>query len=238
MTKGVPHPGGYLLTRESLVSGELQRALRSNPPPGVCLRSDEELDATMEEALRGHEAGEDLHVFGYGSLMWNPALHLVDTRVATVPGWHRRFCIRMLMARGSVERPGAMLALDRGGACRGLLLRIAAHQVEDELRLLWRREMLAGSYDARWVTAQMAHRAHAGGEPLRALTFVVRRRHERYIGALPDEEIARLIRTGQGSLGNARGYFEATVQTLARLGIRDRGIERLHRLIRRADMHD
>jgi len=228
--KDIPKPPGeYLLTRESLASGELQRALRSNPPPGVCLRSDEELEATMQEALRGHASGEDLNVFGYGSLMWNPALHLVEARLATVPGWHRRFCIRMLMARGSVERPGAMLALDRGGACRGLLLRIAAHQVKDELRLLWRREMLAGAYDARWVAA------HAGGTRLRALSFVVRRSHERYIGALPAEEIARLIRTGQGSLGNARGYFESTVQTLARLGVRDRGIERLKRLILESD---
>lgn len=227
--KNPPNPGEHLLTRESLASGALVQALRCNPPPGVCLRSDEELEETLEQALRGHSPGEDLHVFGYGSLMWNPALHIVDSHLALVQGWHRRFCIRTLMARGSAERPGAMLALDRGGACVGLLMRITAPQVRDELKLLWRREMLAGSYEARWVSAW------ARGRKLRALTFVVRPDHERYIGALPLQEIAGLIRTGEGSLGNTRSYFDLTVQTLARLRIRDRGIERLRREVLAAD---
>jgi len=218
-----------LMTRESLASGALVQALRANPPPGICLRSDEELHETLDEALQGHAPGEDLHVFGYGSLMWNPALQLVDTRLALVQGWHRRFCIRSLMARGSVERPGAMLALDRGGACVGVLMRIAATQVRDELKLLWRREMLAGSYEARWVTAS------ARGKTVRALSFIARIDHDRYIGALPVQDVARLIRTGEGALGNTRSYFDLTVQTLAKLRIRDRGIERLRRAVLAAD---
>ena len=221
--------GDYQLTRERLASGELLNRLRSDPPPGIRIRSDAELDATLADALRGHVDGEDLHVFGYGSLMWNPALHVADTRPALVQGWHRRFCIRMLLGRGSVERPGAMLALDRGGACHGLLLRIEASRVSEELWLLWCREMLAGSYDARWVVARV------GDATVRALTFVANRHHERYIAALPVDEIARLIRTGQGSFGNARSYFDTTVQTLDQLGIRDRGMARLQRAVLAAD---
>jgi glutathione-specific gamma-glutamylcyclotransferase len=228
--KDLPFPAAQLLTREGLANGALLQALRRNPPPGVCLRSDEELEQTLDEALSGHPPGEDLHVFGYGSLMWNPALHIAESRLALVQGWHRRFCIRTLMARGSVEKPGAMLALDRGGACVGLLLRISAPQVRDELRLLWRREMLAGSYDARWVSAQ------ARGHRLRALSFVARVDHERYIGGWPDEAIAALIRSGEGVLGNTRSYFELTLQTLARLRIRDRGLERLRRAVQAADL--
>lgn len=219
----------YALTRESLASGALVQALRANPPPGLCLRTDDELDASLEEALHGHSPGEDLHVFGYGSLMWNPALHVAETRLALVQGWHRRFCIRTLMARGSVERPGAMLALDRSGACVGMLMRIAGPQVRDELKLLWRREMLPGSYDARWVSAWTR------GKKLRALTFIARPDHERYIGRLSTEEIAGLIRTGEGALGNTRSYFDLTVQTLKKLRIQDRGIERLRRAVLAAD---
>lgn len=224
MTKNTPRPADeFLLTREALASGELLRTLRRSAPPAVSLRSDAELDATLEETLSQHPASEDLHVFGYGSLMWNPALQVAETQLALVQGWHRRFCIRTLMARGSVERPGAMLALDRGGACVGLLMRIAAPQVRGEMKLLWRREMLAGSYEARWVSAR------ARGKVLRALSFVARPEHERYIGGLGLPEVARLIRTGAGSLGNTRSYFDLTVQTLARMRIRDRGIERLRR---------
>jgi cation transport protein ChaC len=122
-----------------------------------------------------------------------------------------------------------MLALDRGGSCHGLLLRIEAAKVQMETRLLWRREMLAGSYDVRWITA------HAGGAPVRAITFVANRHHERYIGALPIECVVRLIRTGRGTLGSSRAYFESALRTLERLGIRDRGMERLHRAIVLAD---
>ena len=69
----------------------------------------------------------------------------------------------------------------------------------------------------------------------RALTFVARPGHERYIGALDVQQVAALIRTGEGSLGNTRSYFDLTVQTLAGLRIRDRGIDRLHRAVLEAD---
>jgi cation transport protein ChaC len=215
-------------TRRRLSDGSFVQALRADPPPGVRLRSDAELEATLEAVLRTHDPREDLLVFGYGSLMWNPALDVVDARVARVAGWHRRFCLRSLIGRGTPETPGVMLALDRGGACRGLALRIAAAKVRTELRLLWQREMVAGSYDARWVCARI------DGEPARALTFVVNRGLDRYIGERDPAHVAHLIATGRGSLGTARDYFESTRRTLRQLGIRDTGIERLHRALSEA----
>jgi cation transport protein ChaC len=116
-----------------------------------------------------------------------------------------------------------MLALDRGGACRGMVFRIAAADVRHELGLLWRREMLTGAYEARWITAQVSER------PVRALTFVANRRHARYAGSLSGEETARFIATGKGRLGTCSAYFEATIAALEGLQIKDAGIERLRR---------
>ena len=212
-------------TRRRLADGSFVRSLRDNPPPGVRLRSDAELEATLDEVLRTHEADADLLVFGYGSLMWNPALDSIDTRVARVAGWHRRFCLRSFVGRGTPEAPGAMLALDRGGACRGLVFRIGAAKVRAELQLLWRREMISGSYDARWVCARV------GFESVRAVTFVVDRSLDRYIADRAPEHVAHLISTGRGTLGTARDYFDSTRRTLRQLGIRDVGIERLHRAL-------
>jgi glutathione-specific gamma-glutamylcyclotransferase len=225
----LPATPTYELTRRHLAEGGLLESLSADPPPGLRIRTAAELDASLENILRDHAPTEDLHVFGYGSLMWNPALDVIDTRVARVQGWHRRFCLRSLFGRGTPADPGAMLALDRGGACHGLLFRIDAAKVRTELRLLWRREMLAGSYDARWVPAR------AAGGRLRALTFVANRHHERYIGGQPIEHVARLIRSGTGPLGTSRAYFESTIATLGRLGIRDAGIERMRRAILRMD---
>ncbi|HEY9024193.1 MAG TPA: gamma-glutamylcyclotransferase [Burkholderiaceae bacterium] len=220
-----PPTTAYGQTRRRLQDGSFVAALRANPPPGVRLRSDAELEATLAEALAAHDASEDVFVFGYGSLMWNPALDAIDARVARVAGWHRRFCLRSFVGRGAPESPGVMLALDRGGACRGLVFRIAAAKARAELRLLWRREMISGSYDARWVCAR------AGGDSVRALTFVVDRRLDRYIAERAPEHVLQLISTGRGALGTARDYFDATRRTLRQLGIRDVGIERLHRAL-------
>ncbi|OUM02840.1 gamma-glutamylcyclotransferase [Variovorax sp. JS1663] len=219
----------YELTRQRLVEGVLLNSFRADPPAGMLVRTDEELDASFAAALGEHDPAEDVHVFGYGSLMWNPAMEVVQTRLAQVHGWHRRFCFRLLVGRGSALEPGAMVALDRGGTCRGLLFRIEAAKVQAELRLLWRREMISDSYMPRWV------RTHAGGQAIRALTFVANRSTGRYLAHDRIDDVAHLIRTGQGTLGTSRDYFESLLATLETHGIRDSGIERLRQTILRAD---
>ena len=92
-------------------------------------------------------------LFGYGSLIWNPAFEFAEKRPATVHGLHRRFCLRTFLGRGSKDRPGLVLALDRGGCCRGVAFRIAAERVESELDIVWRREMISDAYRPRWLTA-------------------------------------------------------------------------------------
>jgi len=219
-------------TRQSLSDGTFLAHFRSNPPPGASFRSDEQLQDSLVQALQVHDPAQDLHVFGYGSLMWNPAIDALQGSVALVRGWRRDFCLRVHAGRGSLERPGAMLALDRGGACKGVLYRIAAAKVQTELSLLWRREMLSGAYDWRRVEACV------GTEKIPALTFVVRRDHERYIGRKSNAYLAHLIRTGEGALGSSRAYFDATLATLARLRIRDAGMQRLQQVVQQADAQD
>lgn len=209
-------------TRESLADGSMLAAIRGHAPAGTVMRSDAELDASLDASLAGWNGGEDVWVFGYGSLMWNPAFHHAEAVKARVHGWSRKFCLWLHMARGSPEQPGLMLALDRGGACHGMALRIEAAHARHELGLLWRREMLTGAYEARWVGA-----AAADGRRLKALTFVANRRHPRYVGSLSGAETVGFIATAKGRLGTCSAYFEATLEALERLQIRDAGIERL-----------
>ena len=104
-----------------------------------------------ERHSRSVAPDQDVWVFGYGSLMWNPAFHHVELRPARLHGWHRSFCLWNTFGRGSPEKPGLMLALQPGGACAGVALRIAADAVPSELGVLWNREMLTGAYLPRWV---------------------------------------------------------------------------------------
>jgi cation transport protein ChaC len=212
------------ITRETLMDGSLRaRQLQmAAEHPDIRWRTEAEMAALMNGILAGHPSGEDLHVFGYGSLIWNPAFEYVEKRTALLHGWHRRFCLKMYMGRGTREMPGLMLALDHGGACKGVAFRIANAKIREELGILWQREMFGGAYNARWVNLTAD-----GGERLRAVTFVINRRHPRYLPELSVEQTAALIATGSGDLGTCREYLENTISHLAELGLKDAGLQRI-----------
>ena len=229
MTDSGPRTGreGFVITRERLASGEHLAALRARATPDFPIRSDAELEASLDAALVGHDPAADVWVFGYGSLMWNPAFLFVERRLGSIRGYHRRFCLWLSRGRGSPDCPGLMLALDRGGTCRGMAFRIAAGDAREELRLVWRREMLSGAYLARWVDVA----TEAG--PLRAVTFVANRTHNRYSGKLCEAATAERLTLAAGELGSCADYFDRTVAALHAFGVRDRALERLGRAMHR-----
>lgn len=212
------------ITRQTLLDGTLRARQReyAEKHPDMSWRSEAEMAAILEEILSAHDAAQDFWVFGYGSLIWNPAFEFAERKQALLRGWHRRFCLRMTMGRGTPETPGLMLALDHGGACKGVAFRIAAEKLRDELGILWQREMFGGSYLARLVTLEAAC-----GTKFRALTFVINRKHPRYVRELTVAQTAALIATGVGDLGSCREYLENTVDHLRGLGFADAGLTRI-----------
>lgn len=166
--------------------------------------------------------GEDLWVFGYGSLMWNPEFDHTDIRDATLQGYHRGLCIYSHAYRGTPEKPGLVFGLDIGGACRGRALRVAAANIDTTIEYLYRREMVTNVY--RPIMGQVSIDS-LGTE--RALVFVTDRDHEQYAGALSDEEIVRLIVQGHGPAGSCLEYVANTAQHLRDLCIPDEGLERI-----------
>lgn len=218
---------GFVITRERLLSGEHLAALRARATPDAPIRSDEELETSLDETLAGVAPGSDVWVFGYGSLMWNPAFRFAERRLGIVRGWHRRFCLWLQRGRGSPDCPGLMLALDRGGVCRGIAFRIEAAFVREELLLVWRREMLSGAYLARWVDV-----ASDEGS-VRAVTFVANQAHARYSGKLTEAATAERICAAAGELGSCLDYFERTVRILRTLQVDDRALRRIEVAIAR-----
>ena len=211
------------ITRETLQNGTVRARQLEYAAlyPEMRWRTESEMEALLEEILAAHDAAQDLWVFGYGSLIWNPAFHYIEKRPALLRGWHRRFCLKMFMGRGSPQTPGVMLALDQGGTCHGVAFRIAAGKVREELGILWQREMYGGAYHARLVPLE------AEGEPIAAVTFVINHDHPRYIREISLEQTAALIATGCGDLGTCREYLENTVKHLGELGLSDEGLVRI-----------
>jgi glutathione-specific gamma-glutamylcyclotransferase len=213
------------LTRELLRDGWLQKLIVASGHPVRAL-TEEELRASRERILAEHPAGEDLELFAYGSLIWNPAFHFRRREIARVHGFHRRFCLWTHLGRGTSERPGLMLGLDSGGSCRGVLYRIAAEDIEGELDIVWRREMVTGAYRPCWVTA------HAASGRRRAVTFLINHAHERYAGRLEDEAVVEAVAHACGPLGACADYLFTTTAHLEQLGIADRSLRRLCRAVR------
>src|SRR5262249_59692085 len=132
-----------------LVDNALRRALERSPLAAELL-SDEVLEHSLSAALSSPHRQPDVWLFAYGSLVWNPVLDFDERVVVTVHGYHRSFCLWSRINRGSPEKPGLVLGLDRGGRCTGLAYRVPARLAGGELRLLWRRRMLLGSYAPPW----------------------------------------------------------------------------------------
>jgi cation transport protein ChaC len=212
------------LTRADL-ENDLLRATFRSVNPEVPVLSDAEQEASLREILSEYEMGRDVWLFGYGSLVWNPIVHHEERRVARLHGFHRSFCLWSHVNRGSLQRPGLVLGLDSGGSCRGVAFRIAGHHAVEELRLLWRREMVLGAYTPRWATVD------AGAERLRAIAFFVNRDHANYAGRLPLETVIRTLVSARGQLGTPAEYLLETVRGLIAHGVRDPYLLELRRRV-------
>ena len=155
----------------------------------------------------------DLWVFGYGSLMWNPGFGFLRSASARLHGYHRAFCVYSTRYRGTPERPGLVLGLDRGGCCRGIAFLVAEGEVAGVLENLWAREMSRLVYRPRLVPVDI------GAEKVNALTFVADREHEGYAGRLELSCMAQTIAAGSGARGPNADYLFNTLRHLDALGI-------------------
>lgn len=208
------------LTRIDLERDRIRQELALTPL-GQHLLTDAELQESLWQILEARETDEDCWIFGYGSLVWNPLFHFEEKRVVTTHGYHRSFCLWSRINRGTIDRPGLVLGLDRGGRCRGVAYRIATDHAENELRLVWRREMLLGAYIPRWVTVS------DGESQFRAITFTINRAGPAYAGRLSPEAIVERLTTCHGRMGPGLDYLVHTAEALRECGIEDRQLRKL-----------
>jgi glutathione-specific gamma-glutamylcyclotransferase len=178
-------------------------------------------------------ANEEFWVFGYGSLMWQPGFAHLERVPARLIGLHRALCVYSFVHRGTPERPGLVLGLDRGGACRGIAYRVAAELREATVAYLRGREQVTKVYleSTRRITLALSP-----PRDVSALVYLVDRSHAQYAGRLDLEHQLHLVRQGHGRSGANRDYVLSTVAEIEAQGCHDSGLHFIAERLRGA--HD
>jgi len=155
-------------------------------------------------------------VFGYGSLLWNPGFIPAESITATLVGYHRSFCMLSIHHRGTVEKPGLVLALDKAETeCVGAAFRVSKGEEADVLTGLRERELVSSAYFEENVMLSLAD-----GRQVEALTYVISREHDQYC-QFDLEKQAQLIARSVGGRGPNPEYLYNTASHLAKMGIYD-----------------
>ena len=190
-----------------------------------------ELAASLEHTLSHWDRHSPIWLFAYGSLIWKPELEYEWRVPARVHGYHRKLCLRSVTYRGTLDCPGLVCGLDRGGSCVGMAYRLAPATVLSQFERLWQREMTLNSYTPRWLEVRRMDRPRL----VRALAFVVRRDAPNYCGRLPETDVIDILLRACGRYGTSLDYLQRTVAALSAAGLRDPHLERLaHRAERQA----
>ena len=163
---------------------------------------------------------KDFWIFGYASLMWRPGFDFVEKRRARLTGYHRSLCISSWEHRGTRQRPGLVMGLDRGGACVGVAFRVAPENQPAVMAYLRERELVTHVYKERVSAVVLSDGQHA-----EAVTYVADRSHEQYAGRLSVDEAVARVCGAVGGAGRNEDYVLNTAAHMRELGIRDAWIE-------------
>lgn len=224
---GAQPADAFRLTRDALLNGDLAAFIR-RAAPDIKLMTEAERTASLAAVLAEYpNQGEGVLVFAYGSLIWNPAMHITGRQLVRAQDWHRAFCLATKGGRGTPDNPGMLLGLQPGGTCVGAVLHVAEADMALELDILWRREMIAEGYIPRWIDVEAADEGNLVKPGSKAIAFTINPAGPSFCGPMPDDELAWRIATARGELGTAADYLFNTRDGLRAMGITDPLLERL-----------
>jgi glutathione-specific gamma-glutamylcyclotransferase len=163
---------------------------------------------------------DEFWVFGYGSLMWNPGFDFEAREIVTAQGFHRALCIHSWVHRGTRERPGLVLGLDRGGSCKGIGFKVDKAKRDEVVAYLRERELVTNVYIERQLKIRFRD-----GRIATALGYTADRGHLQFAAGLTVDDAARIVATSEGKSGRNADYVANTVEHLKQLGIRDHWME-------------
>jgi cation transport protein ChaC len=173
-----------------------------------------------------NEDGEEIWLFGYGSLVFRPPESplptpaggdgpIIEQRRAVVTDWARRFWQGSPDHRGSPERPGRVATMLRwpGKVCTGLAYRLRPGAAPQTLSALDAREVRG------YVRVEVPLRDAPSLAPFgTAITYVALPSNPDFLGLASPAVMADQIRLASGLSGTNRDYVLSLAAALRALG--------------------
>lgn len=169
-------------------------------------------------------SANDIWVFGYGSLVWQPGFECCHQEIARLDHYARSFCMWSVHYRGTPEHRGLVLALDKspGTYCDGVAFRVEEAQAEAVMAYLRKRELVSDAY----LEIETDIRLHSG-KTVRAYTYVVDPNHDQYACDLSLDQQADIISTAVGRVGPNTDYLFNVAKHLRDWGVEDTQLDAL-----------
>jgi cation transport protein ChaC len=169
------------------------------------------------------EADHCRHIFAYGSLMWRPDFAFQNSYPARIIGYHRSLCVISHHYRGTPEKPGLVLGLDRGGSCVGVVYEVSHDDWNEVIAHIRQRELITHVYREVIKSVSLLE----DQKLVKAITYIVQRDHPQFFAPQSDEQTIAKVKQGIGLAGSCVDYVRNTVVHLKGLGIKDQKLEAL-----------
>lgn len=214
-----------MLKRDELVSGLYLDHFKALPQDSVW--SAEALTQSREAFLKARpDVSNDIWLFAYGSLIWNPTLKFAERARARLSGWHRSFCMHLVAGRATLDQPGRMLSLEPGGWVDGIAYRLSNDASDLELATIWLREMITGAYVPQWLDIDLED-----GRVQAAVVFTASTQPAHWCADSSPEAVASAIAAAVGPLGSNADYVQLLAAALSTEGFEDQYVDRVMALL-------
>ena len=214
----------------ALTAEHIARIQRTEPDEGPHPDREQMNDADYSQwadDLLEELTGTSLRIFGYGSLIWKPEFEYIAASRGWLHGWHRSFCMKIERWRGTRTVPGLMMALDSKGSCCGMVYELSDENKKALLEKILRREMT----NKPPTNVPRVLKANMGGKMVRVIAFTSNPDGPTFVKDMPLPKVAKILAEAAGHWGTGAEYLFNTVSHLEQLGIEDRNLWELQKLV-------
>ncbi|KYN44032.1 Cation transport regulator-like protein 1 [Trachymyrmex septentrionalis] len=150
--------------------------------------------------------GNELWVFGYGSLCWHPGFAYTKSKTGYVKGFSRRFWQGNTTHRGTAEKPGRVVTLieDKEAVVYGRAFQLQNNCNVDNFSYLENRECTLGGYDLTTIAT-----FYSQHEDLQfpVIIYIATNKNKQWLGEASLQTVARQITECSGPSGHNVEYL-------------------------------